>query len=319
MEVQVVREGVILHVIPLGEQPLYMGRGPENDLVIADQTVSSNHASIWLEGGKVWLKDLGSRNGTFVNDTRIKGATQVNPGDKLRLGPDMELRIHGEGMPMGPPQAVLVEDQTSKVRFPVRGDRFRIGGGDDDDLPIEGAPAGAATLILYMDGEVYIGDEEGEERQLRPGDTFAVAGRVLKLLALAPTYTATIEAEPNSYPYMLKVTLDGVSGPEAVLVDEQADHSHRVDAENRAILLYVLGKQWLDDRKAGKPRIERGWCSDADVSIGIWGRKGTADANALHVLTHRLRKELKKGGFDPWFIEKRRRALRIRVKDVSIH
>ena len=318
MELQVVREGVILHVIPLAETPLYIGRGPENDLVIPEQTVSSNHASAWMEGGQVWLKDLGSRNGTFVNDTRVQGASPVNPGDSIRLGPDMELRVHGEGAFEGPPQALLVEDQTSMVRFPVRSDRFHIGGGDHDHLPIEGAPNQAATLIVYPDGEVFLGGDDGEEKPLTPGSTFAVAGRVLRLLAVAPTYTATIEAEPSRYPYQLKVTLDGVSGPEAVLKDERNDLTHRVDAENRAILLFVLGRQWLEDRKAGKARIDRGWCSDADVSVGIWGRKGTSDANALHVLTHRLRKELKKSGFDPWFIEKRRRALRIRVKDVII-
>ena len=317
MELKVVREGVILHALPLNEAPMYIGRAPENDLVVTDQTVSSNHACCWLEGSQVWIKDLGSRNGTFVNDVRIQGATPVNRGDNIRLGPDMELQVHGDGLPGGPPQALLVEDQTSGLRFPVRSDRFHIGGGPKDHLPIEGAEAAAATLIIFADGEVQLGEEEGE-REISPGDTFEVAGHTLKLLALAPTYTATIEAEPSRYPYLLKVTLDGVSGPEATLIDEREDMSHRVDAENRAILLYVLGKQWAADRKAGKPRTERGWCSDADVSVGIWGRKGTSDANALHVLTHRLRKELKKSGFDPWFIEKRRRALRIRVKDVTI-
>jgi hypothetical protein len=318
MELHVVRNGVILHALPLSEQPLYIGRGPENDVVVPEQTVSSNHASVWMESGQVWLKDLGSRNGTFVNDNRIQGATPVNVGDSVRLGPDMELRVHGAGAPSGPPLAYLVEDTTSGLQFPLRSDRFTIGGSEDDNLPIPGAEAQALTIIVYPDGEVYLGDAEGEERAVEVGASFEVAGHTLRLLALSPTYTATIEAEPARYPYILKVTLDGVSGPEAVLYDDQNDRSHRVDAENRAVLLYVLGKQWLDDRASGKPRPERGWCSDADVSTGIWGRKGTADANALHVLTHRLRRELKKAGFDPWFIEKRRRALRIRIKDVQI-
>lgn len=318
MELQVVRDGVILHAIPLSESPLYIGRAPENDVVVAEQTVSSNHASAWIEAGQVWLKDLGSRNGTFVNDDRIQGPAPVHPGDAIRLGPDMELRVHGEGMSLGPPMALLVEDTTSSVRFPVRSDRFHIGGGNDDHLPIEGAGPQAATLIVYPDGEAYLGGDDGQETPIAPGDTFEVGGRTLKLLALAPSYTATVEAEPSRYPYTLKVTLDGVSGPEALLSDDRAGESHRVDADNRAVLLFVLGRQWLEDHKAGKARTERGWCSDSDVSVGIWGRKGTSDANALHVLTHRLRKELKKAGFDPWFIEKRRRALRIRVKDVTI-
>lgn len=318
MDLQVVRDGVILHAIPLSEQPLYLGRGPENDVVITEQTVSSNHASAWVEGGQAWIKDLGSRNGTFVNDVRIQNPTPINYGDSIRLGPDMELRVHGDGASAGPPLGLLVEDTSSGVRFPLRSDRFTIGGGEHDSLRIPHAPVQAATLLAFADGEVYIGDEDGEERPIQPGQTFTVAGRVLKLLALAPTYTATIEAEPARYPYTLKVTLDGVAGPEAMIYDDTRDIAHRVDAENRAILLYVLGKQWLEDRDTGLPRPERGWCSDADVSVGIWGKRGTADANALHVLTHRLRRELKKAGFDPWFIEKRRRALRVRVKSVEV-
>lgn len=318
MDLQVVREGVILHALPLSEQPLYIGRGPENDIVVVEQTISSNHVSVWMESGQVWIKDLGSRNGTFVNDQRIQGAAPVNAGDSVRLGPDMELRVHGTAEQPGPPMAYLVEDLTSGLRFPLRSDRFSIGGSDSDNLPIPGAAPQALTIITYADGEVYLGDDEGEERQIQPGTTFEVGGHTLQLLALAPTYTQTIEAEPARYPYSLKVSLDGVAGPEAMLYNGDNGTAHRIDAENRAVLLYVLGKQWLDDSQAGKPRPERGWCSDNDVSIGIWGKKGTSDANALHVLTHRLRRELKKAGFDPWFIEKRRRALRIRVKEVSI-
>lgn len=319
MDLQVVRDGVILHAIPLSEHPLYLGRGPENDVVITEQTVSSNHASAWVEGGQAWIKDLGSRNGTFVNDVRISAPTAINFGDSIRLGPDMELRVHGEGASSGPPLGLLVEDISSGVRFPLRSDRFTVGGGAQDSLRIPGAPVQAVTLLAYPDGEVYIGDDEGEEVPIKPGDTFSVGGHTLRLLALAPTYTATIEAEPARYPYVLKVTLDGVAGPEAMVYDEVRDTSHRVDAENRAVLLYVLGKQWLEDRDAGLARPQRGWVSDADVSVGIWGKRGTGDANALHVLTHRLRRELKKAGFDPWFIEKRRRALRIRVKSVDIN
>jgi hypothetical protein len=319
LELQVIRDGVVLHAIPISEQPLYVGRSSENDVVVPEQTVSSSHASLWIEAGQVWLKDLGSRNGTFVNDDRVTGATVVYVGDNIRLGPDMELRVHGEAELPTPSLAMMIQDETSGLQFPLRSERFTIGGADTDHLSIPGAAPQAITVIAYPDGEVYLGDEEGEERPIRVGETFSVGGHELRLMTMAANYSATIEAEPARYPYVLKVTLDGVAGPEATIHDDVNDREHRVDAENRAVLLYVLGKQWLDDREAGKPRTECGWCSDSDVSVGIWGRRGTADANALHVLTHRLRRELKKAGFDPWFIEKRRRALRIRIKDVEIN
>ncbi|MFT7519250.1 MAG: hypothetical protein ACI9MC_001390 [Kiritimatiellia bacterium] len=314
MELQVIRNGDVVHAVSVTESRLYIGRAPENELVIGDSTVSSSHACVWVENDQIWLRDLGSRNGSFVNDERIQGATPITNTDRIRLGPSLELKVHGSAVPAFVALAFLVEDTKSNVRTAVRSDRFHMGGGTAH-LVLSGAPELAATLIIYPDGEVYLGTDDVEERQLQLGDVFEVAGHSLRLLAAPPSYDKTIEAEPSRYPYHLRCTLDGVSGPEAQVTDGQL--THRIDAENRAILLYVLGKKWLEDKKAGKDRMERGWCSDADVSVGIWGRKGTSDANALHVLTHRLRKELKKAGFDPWFIEKRRRALRIRVREVE--
>ena len=73
-------------------------------------------------------------------------------------------------------------------------------------------------------------------------------------------------------------------------------------------LLFAVGAGWTLS----------GWLGDEEVSVGIWGRGGPSDANSLHVLVYRLRKELQKVGFDPWFIEKRRRALRVRLRDVKV-
>jgi hypothetical protein len=122
------------------------------------------------------------------------------------------------------------------------------------------------------------------------------------------------------FPYRLTVTLDGVSGPEAVLEDATSGTRHVVAAENRAVLLYVLAKRNIEARKRGEDvRVsEETWCNDEEVARDIWGKKGTSDANSLHVLVHRLRKEIKKAGFDPWFIEKRRKAIRVALQDVIL-
>ncbi|MGK0347601.1 MAG: hypothetical protein ACI855_003688, partial [Myxococcota bacterium] len=51
--------------------------------------------------------------------------------------------------------------------------------------------------------------------------------------------------------------------------------------------------------------------------LGVWGR-GAGEDNKLHVLVYRLRNELKKAGFDPWFIEKRRKYIRARIAGAEI-
>ena len=78
----------------------------------------------------------------------------------------------------------------------------------------------------------------------------------------------------------------------------------------------MLGRRYEEDRLRGVPVEERGWCPDDEVMTGIWGRHG--DENKLNVLLHRLRAELRGAGFDPWFIEKKQRYVRLRVSEVTL-
>lgn len=67
------------------EGSLVIGRDVDNQVMVADQGVSRHHAEIFRIGDKYFLKDLDSRNGTFVNDEQIS-LEMLNPGDKLRIG-----------------------------------------------------------------------------------------------------------------------------------------------------------------------------------------------------------------------------------------
>ena len=91
----------------------------------------------------------------------------------------------------------------------------------------------------------------------------------------------------------------------------------RITSANRAVLLFVLARQVLRDREKQTRRDEVGWCDDDDVAVGIWGRN-VPTGNSLHVLIHRLRSQVKKAGFDPWFVEKRRGVMRVRLVDVVV-
>jgi S-DNA-T family DNA segregation ATPase FtsK/SpoIIIE len=70
-------------VCQLSAERSTVGRDASNTLVIADPSVSSRHAEILLWGTEVIVRDLGSRNGTFVNGTRLH--EQQAPADNGAL------------------------------------------------------------------------------------------------------------------------------------------------------------------------------------------------------------------------------------------
>lgn len=74
--------------------PTTLGRAVDNDIVIADASVSRHHASIVPRDGGFALCDLGSQNGTYVGGQRIAGERALSDGDDLRLG-DAPFVYHG--------------------------------------------------------------------------------------------------------------------------------------------------------------------------------------------------------------------------------
>src|SRR6267143_751022 len=71
--------------IELSPDPMTVGRASACNIRIADAGVSSKHAKIWCEEGQYFLMDLGSTNGTFVNDRDVD-REQLNDGDLIMFG-----------------------------------------------------------------------------------------------------------------------------------------------------------------------------------------------------------------------------------------
>jgi hypothetical protein len=79
--------------VPLNSAPLTVGRGGQNDLVLTgDEFASARHARIEMRGDGVWVQDLESTNGTYVNGSRVAGAQRLGAGDVLRVG-ETDLRV----------------------------------------------------------------------------------------------------------------------------------------------------------------------------------------------------------------------------------
>ncbi|MFN8523803.1 MAG: trypsin-like peptidase domain-containing protein [Chloroflexota bacterium] len=73
------------HLIP--PHGLRVGRSPDNDLIVPDPNVSRQHLVVWSSEGDLFLRDLGSQNGTYVDGRRVGGnTTLIAPGAQIRIG-----------------------------------------------------------------------------------------------------------------------------------------------------------------------------------------------------------------------------------------
>ena len=73
--------------LALAKECVVIGRDPESDIRINSTEVSRRHCEVHVRGDHVIVKDLGSRNGTFLNGEAIFSEIKMLPGDTLHVGP----------------------------------------------------------------------------------------------------------------------------------------------------------------------------------------------------------------------------------------
>jgi hypothetical protein len=80
-------------VFTVDSSPLTVGRGANNDVAISgDEYASSRHARFEPRRDGIWVEDIGSTNGTFVNGIRLTRERRLTPGDVVRIG-ETDLRF----------------------------------------------------------------------------------------------------------------------------------------------------------------------------------------------------------------------------------
>lgn len=76
----------LVQTVELSEEPLVLGRSREADLMIEDEWVSRRHCQVWVQNQRIWVEDLGSTNGTYVDGNSILFRTQLQLGQRIQLG-----------------------------------------------------------------------------------------------------------------------------------------------------------------------------------------------------------------------------------------
>jgi pSer/pThr/pTyr-binding forkhead associated (FHA) protein len=75
-------------LFPFRGTELTLGRSSYASIVVNNPLASREHAVVRLSAGKLEVVDLGSRNGTFVNGTRITAPERLEVGDRISIGAD---------------------------------------------------------------------------------------------------------------------------------------------------------------------------------------------------------------------------------------
>lgn len=144
-----------------GEFPLpnnkeiVVGRSSELDMVLVEDMVSRRHAKLTVTGDQIFIQDLGSTNGTFVNGEKIKRA-RLQEGDRILIGTSIIKLVASDAAPAaGDPKAKLEDVAAGR-----RTSQVRTMSGSIAEIPLPdlmqlfGASKKSGVLVIRTDADV---------------------------------------------------------------------------------------------------------------------------------------------------------------------
>lgn len=278
---------------PLRSRTL-VGRGPACDLRLDDARVSGEHATVWWAGDAWCVRDLGSRNGTWVDGERVEpgGARTLEPGSTVSFAGEA---VRWSLVDADPPVAW---GRASDGRL-VRGSSTMLA------LPDPDAP----TATVFRATGAWLLEADDEPRPVSSDDVVEVDG-VRWTLALPDDVQETIPAaSPASLEALtlrLIVSRDEEHVELEVVGPEGAQH---LGARSHLETLLYLARRRLADVEAGQPAAVVGWvhvdeaCTDLRIT-----------ENRLNVHVYRARQQLADAGVEDAHrvVERRPRTLQLR-------
>lgn len=152
-----------------GDGVITLGRSPDNDVMLLCPRVSKRHATAQIKDGELWLRDLASMNGTFLNGTAVREPVVVRAGDLVHIG-DFTLTFEvgrSANVPDGPdldePTSAGTESPVAEV---VRASRERVVAEElVAKLAADGHPREAILRVIDAMVDVVAQGGAGEARR----------------------------------------------------------------------------------------------------------------------------------------------------------
>jgi Domain of unknown function (DUF4388)/FHA domain len=137
------------------EKQILIGRSSDLEMVLVEDMVSRKHARITMQADQIWIEDLGSTNGTFVNGEKIKRA-QLKEGDRVLIGTSILKLIAGDA----PREGLDAKRELENVAQARRTSQQRTMSGSIDEVPLPdllqlfGTSKKSGVLVIRTDDDV---------------------------------------------------------------------------------------------------------------------------------------------------------------------
>src|SRR5580704_11632582 len=139
----------------VAEKQIVVGRSSELDMVLVEDMVSRKHAKIAMQSDQIWIEDLGSTNGTFVNGEKIKRA-RLKEGDRVLIGTSILKVIAGDA----PRDQVDAKRELENVAHARRNSQQRTMSGSIEEVPLPdllqlfGTSKKSGVLVIRTEDDV---------------------------------------------------------------------------------------------------------------------------------------------------------------------
>ncbi len=218
---------------PLGPEESYIaGRSPEADIVLADDTVSRKHARFYRTRDLVWVRDLGSRNGTIVNGQTVQRHC-LREGDRVAIGSSLARVV------------MVPASQVSRRKRRPEDSAARSMTGSLQDIPLADVLQWLATSrktgVLKVhgarDGSLHLREGEVYYATIDGSDNLDPKKALLRMLGWNDGSFELDSASPAEVPSEISTSLEHVLMEAARLQDELAHLAERYEMPVETISL----------------------------------------------------------------------------------
>jgi pSer/pThr/pTyr-binding forkhead associated (FHA) protein len=161
-EVVVMLKGDEVMRIPLDREEMVIGRDSKADLHLDDRALSRRHATIEKRGASIWVADLKSANGTFINGEKVDEPRRLHAGDVVGVG---HYRIHIEGVSEAAEDmpVLTLTGPEGTHRFAMVGQQIIIGRSQTCDISIGHKSISRRHVRIAQEGDGFVVEDLGSQ------------------------------------------------------------------------------------------------------------------------------------------------------------